>query len=50
MTNREFDKVLVWKERIFSGKYKRLRQFKPAVNKQVPALPKGDEEEKKQSN
>lgn len=27
VTNREFDKVLVWKERIFTGKYKRLRKF-----------------------
>lgn len=50
ITNREFDKVLVWKERIFSGKYKRLKQFKPAVVRAVPALPKSDEEEKKQSN
>ena len=50
VTNREFDKVLVWKERIFQGKYKRLRQFKPAVTKNVPALPKNEEEEKKQSN
>lgn len=50
VTNREFDKVLVWKERIFTGKYKRLRKFQPAVTKQVPALPKNDEEEKKQSN
>jgi len=50
VTNREFDKVLVWKERIFKGKYKRLKQFKPVVNKPVPALPKSEEEEKKQSN
>lgn len=48
VTNREFDKVLVWKERIFSGKYKRLKQFKPAVMRPVPALPKSEEEEKKQ--
>ena len=50
VTNREFDKVLVWKERIFTGKYKRLRQFKPEVQKTVPALPKTEEEEKKQNN
>ena len=50
VTNREFDKVLVWKERIFSGKYKRLKQFKPAVMRPVPALPKSEEEEKKQNN
>lgn len=50
VTNREFDKVLVWKERIFSGKYKRLRQFKPIVPKTIPALPKTEDEEKKQSS
>lgn len=47
VTNREFDKVLVWKENIFSGKYRRLKQFKPAVEKKVPALPKNEDEEKK---
>ena len=47
VTNREFDKVLVWKERIFSGKYKRLKQFKPAVQKSAPAPPKNEDEEKK---
>ena len=50
ITNREFDKVLVWKERIFSGKYKRLRQFKPEVPKPVPAVPTTEEEEKKNNN
>lgn len=49
VTNREFDKVLVWKERIFSGKYKRLKTIKPTVEKKVPALPKSEEEEKKQN-
>jgi hypothetical protein len=47
ITNREFDKVLVWKENIFSSKYKRLKQFQPPVEKKVPALPKNDEEDKK---
>jgi len=47
VTNREFDKVLVWKERIFAGKYKRLKKFEPRVTKIVPALPKSEEEEKK---
>jgi len=50
VTNREFDKVLVWKERIFAGKYKRLKKFVPVVQRQVPALPKSEEEEKKQNN
>ena len=50
VTNREFDKVLVWKENIFSGRYKRLRKLEPANKKQPPALPKNDEEEKKQNN
>jgi len=50
VTNREFDKVLVWKENIFKGKFKRLKQFKPEVEKKPPAPPKNDEEEKKQSN
>ena len=50
ITNREFDKVLVWKENIFSGRYKRLRKLEPKNKKQPPALPKNDEEEKKQNN
>lgn len=50
VTNREFDKVLVWKENIFKGKFKRLKQFKPEVEKKPPAPPKNEEEEKKQSN
>lgn len=50
VTNREFDKVLVWKERIFASKSKRLKQFKPEVVKQPPAPPRNEEEEKKQSN
>jgi len=47
ITNREFDKVLVWKENIFKGKFKRLKQFKPEVIKTIPAPPKTEEEEKK---
>ena len=50
ITNREFDKVLVWKERVFATKFKRLRQFKPAVEKRAPAPPKNEEEEKKGGN
>lgn len=50
VTNREFDKVLVWKEYINKSKFKKLRQFQPAVPKPVPAPPKTEEEEKKQSN
>lgn len=50
VTNREFDKVLVWKENIFKGKFKRLKQFKPEVEKKPPAPPKNEEEEKKQNN
>lgn len=50
VTNREFDKVLVWKERIFQTKSKRLKTFKPEVDKKPPAPPKNEEEEKKQSN
>lgn len=50
VTNREFDKVLVWKERLFTGKYRRLKTIKPAVEKKVPALPKSEEEEKKQNS
>ena len=50
ITNREFDKVLVWKENIFKGKFKRLKQFKPEVVRKVPAPPKTEEEEKKQTN
>ena len=50
VTNREFDKVLVWKERIFAQKSKRLKKLEPKVVKQVPALPKNEEEEKKQGN
>lgn len=49
VTNREFDKVLVFKERIFTGKYKRLKTIRPVVEKKVPALPKSEEEEKKQN-
>ena len=47
VTNREFDKVLVWKERINQGKFKRLKKLEPKVAKTVPPLPKNDEEEKK---
>ena len=50
VTNREFDKVLVWKERIFAQKSKRLKTLKPDVLKQPPAPPKTEEEEKKQTN
>ena len=50
VTNREFDKVLVWKERINGGKFKRLKTLKPDVIKYAPAPPKTEEEEKKQSN
>jgi len=50
VTNREFDKVLVWKERIFQQKSRRLKTLKPDVVKQPPAPPKTEEEEKKQSN
>ena len=50
VTNREFDKVLVWKERIFQTKSKRLKTFKPEVDKKPPAPPKNEEEEKKQNN
>ena len=44
ITNREFDKVLVWKENIFSGRYKRLRKLEPANKKQPPALPSNFEQ------
>mmetsp|Transcript_25364 Transcript_25364/g.33918 ORF Transcript_25364/g.33918 Transcript_25364/m.33918 type:complete len:189 (+) Transcript_25364:509-1075(+) len=47
VTNREFDKVLVWKERIFAQKSRRLKTLKPDVMKQPPAPPKTEEEEKK---
>ena len=50
VTNREFDKVLVWKERIFAQKSKRLKKLEPQVTKIPPALPTKDEEEKKQGN
>jgi len=50
VTNREFDKVLVWKERIFAQKSRRLKTLKPDVLKQPPAPPKTEEEEKKQTN
>lgn len=50
VTNREFDRVLVWKERTQSSKFKRLRKLKPEVAKSAPAPAKSEEEEKKQSN
>lgn len=50
VTNREFDKVLVWKERINQNQSKRLKQLKPVVERKPPAPPKSEEEEKKQSN
>ena len=50
VTNREFDNVLVWRENIFSGNYRKLKQLKPKNTKTVPALPKNDEEDKKASN
>ena len=50
VTNREFDKVLVWKERVFAQKSRRLKTLKPDVLRQPPAPPKTEEEEKKQSS
>lgn len=50
VTNREFDKVLVWKEHIFKSKSKRLKKLEPTVSKKPPAPPKNEEEEKKQAS
>lgn len=50
VTNREFDKVLVWKERVFATKFKRMKKLEPMVKKTAPLPPKNEEEEKKQSN
>jgi hypothetical protein len=50
VTNREFDKVLVWKENIFTGNFKKLRKMVPTVDKKVPALPKNEEEEKNKNS
>lgn len=50
VTNREFDKVLVWKERIEPQKSKRLKTLKPDAVKQPPALQKNEDDEKKQGN
>merc|ERR1712060_322681 len=50
VTNREFDKVLVWKENIFKSKSKRLKKLEPTVSKKPPAPPKNEEEEKKQAS
>ena len=48
VTNREFDKVLVWRENLFSKK--RLRTLKPQnTTRKPPPLPKSEEEEKKQA-
>lgn len=47
ITNREFDRVLVWNERINKRASKRLKALEPEVPRQPPAQPKSEEEDKK---
>ena len=48
VTNREYDNVLVWQERLFSGNFKRLRKMVP-TNAKPPPEPKVEEDDKKQA-
>jgi len=48
VTNREYDNVLVWQERLNSGGFKRLRKMVPQ-NAKLPPEPKVEEDDKKQT-
>jgi len=50
ITNREFDRVLVWNERINKRASKRLKALEPEVKRLPPAQPRTEEDDKKHSN
>ena len=49
VTNREYDNVLVWQERLYPKNFNRLKKLVPA-NAKPPPEPKVEEDEKKQAS
>ena len=49
VTNREYDNVLVWQERLYPKNFNRLKKLVPA-NAKPPPEPKVKEDEKKQAS
>ena len=49
VTNREYDNVLVWQERLYPKNFNKLRKLVPA-NAKPPPEPKVEEDEKKQAS
>ena len=49
VTNREYDNVLVWQERLYPKNFNRLKKLVPA-NAKPPPEPKVEEDEKKQTS
>ena len=49
VTNREYDNVLVWQERLYPKNFNKLRKLVPA-NVKPPPEPKVEEDEKKQAS
>lgn len=45
VTNREYDNVLVWQERLFCNNFKKLKKMVPQ-NPKLPPEPKAEEEDK----
>ena len=48
VTNREYDSVLVWQERLYPNNFKKLKKLQPA-NYKPPPEPKVEEDDKKQA-
>ena len=49
VTNREYDNVLVWQERLYPKNFNKLRKLVPA-NAKLPPEPKVEEDDKKQAS
>ena len=49
VTNREYDNVLVFSERLFTGNFKKLKRMVPQ-NAKAPPEPKQEEDDKKQTS
>ena len=49
VTNREYDNVLVWQERLYPKNFNKLRKLVPA-NAKAPPEPKVEEDDKKQAS